>query len=130
MAYRPARWLLTLLDLAFWAVALVLVAVGLYFTDWLSLRLYAAFVIALGCLAALYLAGFFFRFVSYALTRGMLTVFWLFLRPLRWFTRTLGRHQGRRSRPTGGARGDPRTGNKSASTRRGKTARPWWVPGG
>lgn len=135
-AYRPARALLFVLDLLFWLGTLVLVAVGLYFTDWLSLRLYALFAIGVGLLTSLYLAGPFFGFLGLGGTRMMLLVLRALILPVRWVRRRLwprgpGRGRGSGSGPAAGGDAGGDGGGSSAvvpgpgSKRR---VRPWWIP--
>lgn len=132
-AYRPHRGLLIALDVLFALGALVVSAVGLYFTDWLSLRVYALFAMAVGVLTALYLAGPAFRALSFVLTRGALAVLWVLAWPVRRLQAAWRASIGRR--PPRGGNGPqppvpPVSGGVQGPSGHPAMPRPWWIPGG
>lgn|GEM_PF-4986242 len=71
-ALRPRGAALVALDLLFWVVATGVVAFGLYYANWLDVRLYAVAAMAAGALWASWLAGPVVRPASAAATRGVI----------------------------------------------------------
>jgi spore cortex biosynthesis protein YabQ len=93
-AARPRGLALVVRDLLFWTGATLVAAFGLYFANWLDLRLYAVAGMALGVVAASVLAGPEVRAVAGALTYAFGAVG-------RWARRPFGGFRRRRPAPAG-----------------------------
>lgn len=130
-AYRPVHVLLFAMDLLFWLGTLVLVTVGLYFTDWMSLRVYALFAIGVGLVVALFLAGPFFGFLAFGVTRALLVAFWFVTWPVRrvWHSVRPRPRGPRRPRSGSGPRRHVPGSGANDPGRRAHRPRRWWIPG-
>lgn len=115
-AARPRRLALLARDLLFWTGATLIAAFGLYFANWLDLRLYAVCFMALGILLSSSLAGPTVRPAAAAATRA---VTWC-ARLLLWPVRTLRARTARRPAPGPAANRPP----DAPARRRG-----WWQRG-
>ncbi len=94
-AARPRRLGLLVRDLLFWLGATLIAAFGLYFANWLDLRLYAISAMALGlCLTSL-LAGPSVRAIAAAVTDAVGAVGRALARPLRVLARRRATAPGR-----------------------------------
>lgn len=124
-AARPRRAGLLVRDLLFWSGATVIAAFGLYFANWLDLRLYAVCAMAFGMLLASALAGPVVRPTSGAATRLVGACATVAMRPLRSLARR------RRPRATRPPRVPPEPPEKpteapAAPTARRDSTRRWW----
>lgn len=122
VACRNRGILLAVEDGLFWLGATALVAIGLYFANWLDIRLYSVAAMAAGAAFALWLAGPVVRPAATVTTRGaqavVRTLFW----PVRFVARHLPRFPRRPRRPPP----SPPPSNEEPETSR---ARPWWLGG-
>jgi hypothetical protein len=92
--WRPARLGLLAGDLTFWAVALAVTALGLYWANWLNVQLYAVAGMAAGTAFAMLLVGREVRggvAASSRLVRSALTAAGRGLG--RWASRSAGRQE-------------------------------------
>lgn len=122
-ACRSRGLLLALEDGMFWLGATVLVAIGLYFANWLDIRLYAVAAMAAGAALAIWLAGPVVRPASTAATRAMQAVGRVLAWPVRRFARRIRRRPPRSRRPP-----LPPAGTGDAPPRPGKPRRPGRMP--
>jgi spore cortex biosynthesis protein YabQ len=90
-AARPRRAALVVRDLLFWTGATLMAAFGLYFANWLALRLYALCAMVLGSLLASALAGPVVRPAAGGATRAGQALIAATLWPLRALSRAIGR---------------------------------------
>ncbi|MCL6596813.1 MAG: spore cortex biosynthesis protein YabQ [Firmicutes bacterium] len=111
-AARPRGLALVVRDLLFWTGATLVAAFGLYFANWLDLRLYAVAGMALGVVAASALAGPEVRAVAGALTYAFGAVGRLTRLP---FDRLRRRRPAAEGVRRGGGRRRPRGGGEPAA---------------
>lgn len=128
-ATRSRGAMLAVQDGLFWLVAAVLVSVGLYFANWLEIRLYSVTAMALGALLAMWLAGPVVRPASAWVTRGGQAVLYVAVWPMRQVARAWARRPKRPPRrpPTPPPPEIPPS--PEAPTERAQGTRPWWLGG-
>ena len=129
-ATRGRGAMLAVEDGLFWLAATVLVSVGLYFANWLEIRLYSVTAMALGALLAMWLAGPVVRPVSAWATRGGQAVLYAALWPMRKVAQAWGRRPKRPPRKPRTPPPPPEAPTRSDAPPEGRRVpRPWWLGG-
>lgn len=126
---RPRRVGLLVRDLVFWIMATLIAAFGLYFANWLDLRLYAVCAMALGILLASALAGPTVRPGAALATRVLNAGAAAAAGPFRALARRRRGRPDRTSPPTPPTPPDGAEAGAAAVRTRRDSSRRWWERG-